>query len=191
MVDKSRALGSSNGMHGDAQSSQRAMITLTAWLVALCACAPGIELASRSAAVPAGIDLTGRWQLQDESESANQRIDRANGKLVHVFLETGALLKTTQTDSGLFISFDRSIVEEYRFGENREIRIGPIAAQRVSGWQDRRYVIETLDDDGVILRETYWLSGGGLVLNRSVVVEKSSQQRIVAEVAFDRIDDRP
>ena len=112
--------------------------------------------------MPAGVDLSGLWQLRDDSRDTVARIDRAgveaaggleeidvarqrnpersrrrssDGTLVHVFLETGSRLKITQTGYGLFISFDRAIVEEYRFGEKRQISVGPVTADRVSGWE--------------------------------------------------------
>jgi hypothetical protein len=69
----------------------------------------------------------------------------------------GTALKVTQTGSGLFFSFDRSVVEEYRFGENREVEVGAITAERVSGWEGRSYVIETLDKDGAKLIESWQL----------------------------------
>ena len=55
--------------------------------------------------------------------------------LAQVFLETGANVKLTQTDDGLFISYDRSVVEEYIFGEHRIATVGPISAERASGWR--------------------------------------------------------
>ncbi|MGB5246215.1 MAG: hypothetical protein WBN34_06680, partial [Woeseia sp.] len=49
---------------------------------------------------------------------------RIKGGLVYVFFENGEQLKISQTDHALFVSFDRAIVEEYRFGENRAIQVG-------------------------------------------------------------------
>jgi hypothetical protein len=91
-----------------------------------------------------------------------------------VFLESGESLKVTQTSHGLFVSFDRAIVEEYRFGENREINIGPVAAQRVSGWDGAGYVIETLDKDGVILSERYSIEDDALLRRIRVVVNEDT-----------------
>ncbi len=122
----------------------------------LAACASRPELMARSAVVPPGADLSGLWQLREEPGSkpipgANpepgfripptntsrntgaRRSKRSSGTAATMFLETGASLKISQTPDGLFISFDRAIVEEYRFGENRIVSVGPIEAQRVSG----------------------------------------------------------
>ena len=73
------------------------------------------------------------------------------------FWKFGESLRISQTDFGLFISYDRSVVEEYRFGENRLVSIGPIQAQRVSGWDGPVFVVETLDSDGSILFESWRL----------------------------------
>ena len=107
---------------------------------------------------------------------------------MRVFLETGRRLKLTQTDSGLFISFDRAVVEEYRFGENRRISIGEVEAQRVSGWIGEHYVIETLDDDGVILREEYWLADAGRSLKRRVTIRRDEQVLADTSMHFERVD---
>jgi hypothetical protein len=64
---------------------------------------------------------------------------------VYVFLETGAYLKVTQTAHALFVSFDRSVVEEFRFGESRIVSVGEVQAQRVTGWQGDSLTVETLD----------------------------------------------
>lgn len=176
-------------MHVLCSSPRLVSIALSAAALMMVSCAQSIQLTPRDAAVPAGADLTGSWRLQDGSRSAHRRIERANGGLVHVFIETGTSLKTTQTEDGLFISFDRSVVEEYRFGENREVRVGPVAAQRVSGWDGQRYVIETMDEDSMVLREAYWLAAGGDALNRRVVIEKREQELFSEIVAFDRIED--
>ena len=87
-------------------------------------------LIPKSAAVPVGIDLSGMWQLREDSadtvreiteaerraagggeslllsperEMRKKRRRRSDGTLVHVFLETGRSLKVTQTADGLFI----------------------------------------------------------------------------------------
>jgi hypothetical protein len=156
------------------------------------ACGPQEVLVAKSAAVPAGVDLSGRWRLQDESglETLEREERKAagnipipptsnspqaqprpkRGSLVHIFLETGTTLKITQTDFGLFISFDRAVVEEYRYGENRVVNVGPVEAARVSGWERGGYVIETLDDDGNKLIEYYRLDDGGAELVREIEI---------------------
>ena len=104
----------------------------------------------------------------DPRQGARRTSGRTKGGLVHVFFENGRNLKITQTPDGLFVSFDRAVVEEYRFGENREIRVGQATAQRVSGWDGEDYVIETLDRNGMKLTERYQLSDSGETLSRRV-----------------------
>jgi len=106
---------------------------------------------------------------------------------VHVFLEMGKTLKVTQTDAGLFISFDRSVVEEYRFGENREISVGAIKVARASGWENNAYVIETLDDDGAKLIETYRLQDAGEHLQRTMVILHHNKKMVSLQQDFDRV----
>lgn len=177
--------------------------------VAAGACGPHEVLQPKSAAVPAGIDLSGRWRLQEEQSNARlyaaeraaageegipippanrQRTPRKPDRdsLVHVFLETGSRLKITQTQYGLFVSFDRAVVEEYRFGENRVVNVGPVEAQRVSGWADDGYVIETLDDDGNKLVERYRLEDGGQLLLRQVSIYKSGKLDLSVVQKYDR-----
>ena len=112
----------------------------------------------------------------------------ADGPSVFVFLRTGSKLKVTQTPYGLFISFDRSVVEEYRFREHRLVNVGPIEADRASGWQDGRYVIQTLDIEGALLQESYALESGGEVLVRSVSVVYDEEEILSLRQAFDRLD---
>lgn len=105
---------------------------------------------------------------------------------VRVFLENGERLKITQTPGGIFISFDRSVVEEFRFGENRMINIGQIDAQRVSGWEGNEYVVETLDKGGMKLTERFALIEGGLVLRRHIVFRDKDSREVEIEQLFDR-----
>jgi hypothetical protein len=118
--------------------------------------------------------------------SAKSRSRRSDDILVNVFVETGNSLKVTQTDFALFVVFDRAVVEEYRFGELREASVGPVLAQRASGWDGASYVIETLDENGVKLTERYRLRDGGQVLERSVRVSKGMQVEVDAVQRFDR-----
>lgn len=148
------------------------------------ACGSKEMLITKPAAVPIGVDLSGQWLLRDTS-GATQRAARET--LVHVFFETGKSVKITQTSSGLFISFDRSVVEEYRFGENRTVSVGEIVAERVSGWEGSSYVIETLDKNGAKLIDTYRLDEGGKELNRSVSIWSRNASQLALEIVFDRI----
>ncbi|MEQ9562422.1 MAG: hypothetical protein RLN69_07875 [Woeseiaceae bacterium] len=113
---------------------------------------------------------------------------RQGGGLVQVFLESGENLKITQTAHGIFISFDRSVVEEYRFGENRTINVGEIEAQRVSGWDGDRYVVETLDRKGMKLTEQFYLSEDGQTLHRLIVLRNRDNTDVTMRQSFSRED---
>lgn len=149
----------------------------------LAACAGRVELAPKPATVPAGVDLSGQWLLRDTAGSTQRRAREA---LVYAFVETGRSVKITQTDAGLFVSFDRSVVEEYRFGENRRISIGEVTAQRVSGWEGEAYVVETLDREGDRLVDVYRLAAGGQELVRDVVIWSDDEKILSLEQVFDR-----
>lgn len=191
------------------------LIAVCSLLLAVAGCAAPELLMPKSAQVPAGIDFSGLWQLHDDSMDTVRRIDeaelaaaggnvpistrssssdrtsnrtRSSGTLVHVFLETGRSLKITQTADGIFISFDRAIVEEYRFGEDREISVGPVVADRVSGWEGSTYAIETLATDGAKLVESYRLENGGQLLIRSILIRYKNEIQLSIEQVFDRID---
>ncbi len=186
----------------------RPLIILNILLLAVSAgCAQPPTLESKSPVVPAGVDLSGQWRLRDESADTVRQIaeDRQRsvgsggfkdirrasnskkGSLLHVFLETGARLKITQTDSGLFISFDRAIVEEYRFGENRPINVGPVVAVRASGWEEGGYVVETLGEKGNLLVERYRLEDDGGMLLRQISIFKKDELRLSVVQKFDRV----
>lgn len=159
-------------------------------------------------AVPENVDLTGRWVMRDDIDEMARRIERAIretdgidekkllrkiasrqqrggrgssgdvGGLVHVFLENASRLKITQTVDGLFVAFNRSIVEEYRFGEARMIRTGGAVAQRVSGWDGEQYVIETLGEEGMKLTERYTLVEPGRLLTREIVLRSEDLEQV-------------
>jgi len=95
-------------------------------------------------------------------------------------------LRVTQTSDGLFISFDRAVVEEYTFGENRTVSVGPIEAQRVSGWVGHELVLETMDKQGTVLTETWALEEGGSVLIRNMSVKKGDKLLFSARQVFDQ-----
>jgi len=150
----------------------------------LSACSSGEVLLSKPATVPVGLDLSGNWVVSGNSGSSQREVRDLS---VHVFLETGKSVKVTQVETGLFFSFDRSVVEEYRFGENREVSVGPISAARVSGWEGRAYVIETLDDDGAKLIDTYRLQSDGQQLKRTMVIWHHNHKLLSLEQVFDRV----
>ena len=149
--------------------------------------------------IPASVSLEGRWQLRAGTDDAENRIRKAgyrssggrlgaDGPSVYVFLRTGDRLKITQTPYALFVSFDRSVVEEYRFREHRLVNVGPIAADRASGWVDGRYVIQTLDDEGALLEETYALDSGGAALIRTVSIDYDEEEMLSLRQVYDRVE---
>lgn len=184
-------------------------------LVLLTSCASREVLEPIDGTVPSGIDLSGNWSIRDPSAADQRRVDDAirktdgmkdsdfsanskssgsrqsnsrkkKGGLVHVFLESGTALKVTQTEHGVFVSFDRSVVEEYRFGENRMINVGEIEAQRVTGWKDDRLVIETLDKNRMKLTENYRVIDGGQTLQRTIIFRSKELQEETIVLEFDR-----
>lgn len=159
----------------------RTKFLIASFALAGCA-AQSITLPAYDADAPRGVDLSGQWRLQETGEPASQSPDT----LVQVFLEFGNSLKITQTDHGLFVSFDRAIVEEYRFGEQREISVGPIEAQRSSGWEGRSYVIETLDSDNVRLTERYRLDTRSAALLRVINIRRGDKQFLQQQQVFSR-----
>lgn len=114
------------------------------------------------------------------------RDSRSDRSAVHVFLESGEALKITQTLHGLFISFDRAVVEEFRFGENRIVSVGPIEAQRVSGWEVDDFIAETMDENGTVLTERWSLAENGSVLLREIAVVEREEVTFSTMQVFDR-----
>ena len=191
-----------------------AILAIASLALVACVTQPRPQLIPVGGVIPAGVSLAGRWQLPAEGDDAKRRIQEAehkssggiedvistsrrdtgrgrkdtDGLSVYVFLRMGSKLKITQTAHGLFISFDRSVVEEYRFREHRLVGIGPIEADRASGWQDGRYVIRTLDSEGALLQETYALDSGGEVLIRTVSVVHDEEEDLSLRQAFDRMN---
>ncbi|MDH3304729.1 MAG: hypothetical protein OEM50_04405 [Gammaproteobacteria bacterium] len=187
----------------------KSLCTVASACLILAACASRPELMARSAEVPSGADLSGLWQLRDEpgskpmpradaepgirippenrTRSAGvRRPKRAPGADVTMFLESGESLKISQTPDGLFISFDRAIVEEYTFGENRIVSVGPIEAQRVSGWKEQVFVVETLDEQGVLLTESWHIEADGALLVREISVTRGDNEQFSTRQRFDR-----
>jgi hypothetical protein len=176
-------------------------------LLAACAAAPQLE--PRPVGNPMQVDLSGQWVLRGSEGSAvksEQTIripppasrsmqsgmrpgrgkSRSRDSSLHVFVESGSDLKVTQTDYGLFFSFDRAIVEEYNFGENRVVNVGPIEAQRVSGWDGRSFVVETMDPKGSVLTESWSLDENGQVLVRDLAITEDDQPGSWSRQVFDR-----
>lgn len=149
--------------------------------------------------IPAGVSLEGRWQLRAGAEEAERLIRRsqyrssggkrgAEGPSVYVFLRTGSRLKITQTPYALFVSFDRSVVEEYRFREHRPVNVGPLQADRASGWVDGAYVIRTLDGEGALLEERYVPGASSEELVRTVSVVYRNEEVLSLRQVYERRD---
>lgn len=183
--------------------------TLAVLLLAGCGTPEILE--PRYGDVPAGADLSGVWRIRHDEAGSPRRINDAirstSGEIkrptsrravrasrnqmaklgqAHIFLEIGELLKITQTEYALYISFDRAIVEEYRFGENRMVTVGEIAAQRVSGWEENRYVVETLGKNGMKLTEQFRLAEDGDVMQRDIIFRGKDMEEITVTQTFDR-----
>jgi hypothetical protein len=180
-----------------------------------CAGAPEPQLTPGQRIAPTETDLSGYWRLRDEASDplwrfarqgsigpastervmrmtqemrrTGRRSDRNRAALAQVFLETGVNVKITQTADGLFISYDRSVVEEYLFGEHRLATVGPVRAERASGWQGDAYVIETMDEDGVLLRERWQVVEAGAVLKRDVEFSESGEIVYSVTQTFDSV----
>ena len=186
------------------------LLLAAALMLALIACATREPLVPHSAEPLEGVDFSGTWLLRD-IDSADQRdviraLRRAEGDksggtrsrksassrkrsaLVHVFLETGSLLKIVQTPYAFFVSVDRSVVEEFRFGEHRSINVGQIVAERVSGWDGPVYVVETRDKNDIKLIERFWLSDDKSILNREITFLGKNDLTGTAMQFFDKTD---
>jgi hypothetical protein len=175
-------------------------------VLALAACGSRPVLEPRPGGNPLQVNLSGQWVLRSGDElpvnheqtiripktssrrqaetRGTQSSRRSNGPSVHLFLESGRSLKVSQTDYGLFFSFDRAVVEEYNFGENRMVNIGPIRAQRVSGWEGASFVVQTLDEDGHELTERWQLDGETLA--REISITRGDEISFSKRQIFDR-----
>ena len=178
-------------------------------ILSMAGCAAAPQLEPRPGGNPMQVDLSGQWALRgaegpavkteqtlrippaarsktQSSMRPDRKKTRSRDSSVHVFLESGSSLKVTQTDYGLFFSFDRAVVEEYNFGENRLVNVGPIEAQRVSGWEGRSFVIETMDAEGNVLTESWSLDEDGQVLVRDLAITEDDQPGWWSRKVFDR-----
>jgi hypothetical protein len=187
-------------------------IVVLGLLCAVCAGKTVPTLTPIGTAIPVGISFDGRWRLNEDGQYKSDQTGRTmTGGLsgiappdqsarrkkksrrnkdessVHVFIETGRDLKITQTADGLFVSFDRSVVEEYRFREHRLISVGPIVADRASGWEDGRYVVNTLDRQGALLTETWALVDENRQLVRTILIVYDEEQLLNLRQLFDRV----
>lgn len=157
---------------------------LLACLLLIAGCGAKEVLIGKPATVPTGVDLSGQWLLRETSGTTQPAAREA---LVYAFFETGKSVKITQTETGLFVSFDRSVVEEYRFGENRNVSVGEITADRVSGWEGGSYVIETLDKNRAKLIDSYRIDDRGAVLTRKILLTTGGTRQLSLLQVFDRV----
>lgn len=138
-----------------------------------------------------GVDSDVVLQAGDFRHYGRNRIAVArqdHGGLVHVFLQHGKHLKITQTANAIFISFDRAVVEEFRFGENRQVRVGPVRADRVSGWEGQSYVVETLDEEGMKLIERFAFGDDRDTLRRTITLRGENMDKVTVVQVFDRMN---
>ncbi len=130
-----------------------------------------------------------REMINQQRRSASRRSGGTKAGLVGIFLETGDSLKITQTPHALFISFDRAVVEEYRFGENRPVSVGQANAHRVSGWEGDTYVVETLGEKGMKLTDRYSLADENRQLIRHITLRSREMEEVTIVQEFDRQED--
>lgn len=183
----------------------RSAILLIIVLFAVSACSSRPTLEPRRGGNPEQVDLSGRWVLRTGDElpvvheqtiripkaasrrqTETQRAPterRSNGPSAYLFLESGRSLKVSQTIYGIFFSFDRAVVEEYNFGENRTVSIGPIEARRVSGWEGASFVVDTMDEAGNVLTERWRLEEGTLV--RDITIARGENVSFSKRQVFD------
>ena len=172
----------------------------------LTACAGTEPLPPRSGGNPEQVDMSGQWTMRGSSglaRSDEQTIrmpplvgqptsqrrrtsSRPDGSSMNVFLTSGKDVKITQTVYALFFSFDRAIVREYNFGENRTVSVGPIEGQRVAGWDGAVFMVETMGRDGDVLTEAGSLTEGGAVLVRDLSMRKGENTSFATRQVFDR-----
>ncbi len=171
--------------------------------IAACAGKEVLQPLAHGSVAPDGVDFSGTWVIREHESDGQRSINRAVSQVggskgrssskrksttgqVQVFLETGRLLKITQTADGFFVSIDRSIVEEFRFGENRMINVGEITAQRVSGWDGPVYMVQTLDEKGMMMIDRFWLGDSKDVLLREITFRGRNKNEATVMQYFDR-----
>jgi len=183
--------------------------------LALAACVAQETLLPKSPAPPVGIDLGGDWRMTDDYAAISREIALAvritdgiderqliqqirkggpgragdTGGVAHLFIENAPDIRITQARHALFISFGRSVVEEYRYGELRIARIGEATAQRSSGWEGDDYVIETLDRERMKVTERYRLLDGGRRLERLLTYRSRTMSEVPVRQVFERAPD--
>jgi hypothetical protein len=66
------------------------------------------------------------------------------------------------------------------------VSVGPIEAQRVSGWEASTLVVETLDEQGALLTESWYLDTDRNVLVRDISVTRGSDEQFSTRQLFER-----
>jgi len=167
-------------------------------LMLITACSSNEVLNKLSINSEAEINISGRWvfvgDYQSNQKKISKAIDQSSGIIyrrikttgvfqevqdkspkknawgvAHLFFKNAKILRITQTDYALYIDFNRSIVEEYDFGELKKITLGNVSASRSSGWNDTQYQIDTLDNYGMKITEKYKISDDSKALTRSII----------------------
>lgn len=190
-----------------------ALALVIAALLSAAGCGSRERLLALPRIAPPEADLSGTWRLRGDFDAMMREIDRAiritdgvdegsllrslgsssqprgrrdSGGIAHVFLEHAETLEISQTLHAMFVSFGRSVVEEYRFGELRMARVGQAVAQRASGWQGADFVVETLDNEGMKITERYRLLESGLRLRREIVFRSRRLEEVTVTQDFRR-----
>jgi hypothetical protein len=183
--------------------------------VFLGSCAAPERLEPKSANPPAGVDLSGDWRFSGNFAATSREMELAirvtdgidertlmqqirlsgsrrsggTGGVAHLFIENAPNIRISQDRHALFVSFGRSVVEEYRYGELRMARIGEATAQRSSGWEGSDYVIETLDRERMKVTERYRLLDGGRTLERLLTFRGKAMNEVPVRQLFERAPD--
>jgi hypothetical protein len=64
--------------------------------------------------------------------------------------------------------------------------VGPVIADRVSGWEGKEYVSETLDEEGMKLTERFALLNHH-TLQRTITLRSKAQEEVTIVQTFDRV----
>ena len=114
---------------------------------------------------------------------SNEKVRKNSRGVAHLFFENSKKIQITQTNYSIFINFDRSIVEEYSFGELKKIQLGNVSAMRSSGWVDKSYFIETLDAYGMKITEKYSLTANNN-LERIIIFRDNKMNDVKIEQLY-------
>jgi len=183
----------------------------------LSGCAAIEELEKHEVRPSPGIDLNGNWvflgNFNENKKLITSVINKTNGVIyrgikttglfdgksspkikensqgvAHLFFENTRKIKIIQTKYSLYINFDRSIVEEYSFGELKTIVLGNVKIKRSSGWVKNKdvYRIETLDEYGMKITEEYKVLANKEKLERLLIFRDKDLNEIRVTQIFMR-----